>query len=527
MSLINQSYVENNITSDNGIPVPYIWSHGANSKHIGDGIVIYALVQQLRAKTCVCLGSGGGFIPRIMTQARRDLWEQGIFKGNGEFNWGDIGCTYVIECMNGVGGHVTWADEDSFYRTHFYPRFIKDTTENAFYNFFVKQDIKIDLLHIDADHSYEGVKRDFELYSTIMNPGGIITLHDTDRNYEKHLIVSEDNKKDWDSFDGPAKLLDTLDNSWEVVRLFNEGKVKDAPSSTGITIVQKHMPKLNLVTVIGDFHFPLTAVQMLKHYRPLVDRIVVNYYVTREEPGMNAYESARKFQEYLKENGVEPDDFIVFSGKKYDWNKVTDLYNATTRYSRDWWLIADCDEFQIWPKDPKEIIQECEKEGCTFVTGGFLDRIGEGGKFTEIKGPESNLDELFPLVGYFRNYLSGACPNKVVMVKGGQEVTSGQHYAQFPDGTNSWGTEHPKRYPVDKCFVQVHHFKWDSTVMSRLEETGKSGCNYASEFETMRRALERGLDISNPKYRIERFKPDLGFYSYKQWNEVMKEVISK
>ena len=321
--------------------------------------------------------------------------------------------------------------------------------------------------------------------------------------------------------------MQTLDNSWEVVRLFNEGKVKDAPSLTGLTIVQKHMPKLNLVTVIGDFHFPLTAVQMLKHYRPLVDRIVVNYYVTREEPGMNAYESARKFQEYLKENGVEPDDFIVFSGKKYDWNKVTDLYNATTRYSRDWWLIADCDEFQIWPKDPKEIIQECEKEGCTFVTGGFLDRIGEGGKFTEIKGPESNLDELFPLVGYFRNYLSGACPNKVVMVKGGQEVTSGQHYAQFPDGTNSWGTEHPKRYPVDKCFVQVHHFKWDSTVMDRLEETGKSGCSYASEFETMRRALERGLDISNPKYRIERFKPDLGFYSYKQWNEVMKEVISK
>lgn len=526
MSLIDLNYVEQNITSDAGKPVPYIWSHGANSKHIGDGIVIYALIQQLRAKTCVCLGSGGGFVPRIMTQARRDLWEQGIFKGDSEFNWGDIGQTIVVDWCNGVGGNVTWADEDSFFRTHFYPRFIKDSTEHAFYDFFVKQNIKIDFLHIDADHSYEGVKKDFELYSTIMSPGGIISLHDTDRNYEKHLIVSEDNKKDWDSFDGPSRLVDSLDDSWEVIKLFNEGKVKDSPSSTGLTLVQKHMPKLNLVTVIGDFHFPLTAVQMLKHYKPMVDKIVINYYVTKES-GMDAYESARKFQEYLKENGVEPNDFIVSVGKKYDWDRVTDLYNATTRYSKDWWLIADCDEFQIWPKDPKEIIQDCEKNGYTFITGGFLDRIGEDGKLEEIPGPDVDLNGLFPIVGYFRNYLSGACPNKVVAVKGGQEVTSGQHYAKFPDGTNSWGTEHPKRYPVDRCFVQVHHFKWDSSILNRLQETADSGCSYASEFDLMRESLEKGVNLKEPRFRFERYSPELGYYSYKNWNEVTKEIISK
>ena len=81
MSLVDLNFIQQNITSDNGPEVPYIWSHGANNLHIGDGIVIYALIQQIRAKTCVCLGSGGGFIPRIMTQARRDLYEQGIFEG--------------------------------------------------------------------------------------------------------------------------------------------------------------------------------------------------------------------------------------------------------------------------------------------------------------------------------------------------------------------------------------------------------------------------------------------------------------
>jgi len=36
----------------------------------------------------------------------------------------------------------------------------------------------IDFLFIDGDHSYEGVKKDFELYSPLVRKGGIIALHD-------------------------------------------------------------------------------------------------------------------------------------------------------------------------------------------------------------------------------------------------------------------------------------------------------------------------------------------------------------
>ncbi|MCP4700096.1 MAG: class I SAM-dependent methyltransferase, partial [Gammaproteobacteria bacterium] len=37
---------------------------------------------------------------------------------------------------------------------------------------------KIDLLYIDADHSYEGVKKDFELYAPLVKPDGMIGFHD-------------------------------------------------------------------------------------------------------------------------------------------------------------------------------------------------------------------------------------------------------------------------------------------------------------------------------------------------------------
>jgi cephalosporin hydroxylase len=35
-----------------------------------------------------------------------------------------------------------------------------------------------DFLYIDGDHSYDGVRRDFELYSPLVRPGGIVAFHD-------------------------------------------------------------------------------------------------------------------------------------------------------------------------------------------------------------------------------------------------------------------------------------------------------------------------------------------------------------
>lgn len=37
---------------------------------------------------------------------------------------------------------------------------------------------KIDFLFIDGDHSYDGVKADFELFSPMVRPGGVVAFHD-------------------------------------------------------------------------------------------------------------------------------------------------------------------------------------------------------------------------------------------------------------------------------------------------------------------------------------------------------------
>ncbi|MBA7617089.1 hypothetical protein ES703_24397 [subsurface metagenome] len=68
---------------------------------------------------------------------------------------------------------------------------------------------KIDFLFIDADHSYAGVKSDFNMYSPLVRKGGIIGLHDIaskkgvikfwneiKREYNSEEILAA-NKNDW------------------------------------------------------------------------------------------------------------------------------------------------------------------------------------------------------------------------------------------------------------------------------------------------------------------------------------------
>jgi hypothetical protein len=140
-----------------------------------------------------------------------------------------------------VGGFTDWTEENSFLRKHFDPQVILETSEKAFYDYFVRQDIKIDYLHIDGDHSYEGVKKDFELYSTIMSENGIITIHDTDQNYHNTFVVTENAKKDFVSFDGPAKFIKDLEKNidWNLVKLNNFRMFDKITSTTGFTILTR------------------------------------------------------------------------------------------------------------------------------------------------------------------------------------------------------------------------------------------------------------------------------------------------
>ena len=58
--------------------------------------------------------------PKNHCWGRVDLYDSQIFDGNRDFNWGDIGTTYIVDKNNGVGGNIDWENKDSFLEKHFF-----------------------------------------------------------------------------------------------------------------------------------------------------------------------------------------------------------------------------------------------------------------------------------------------------------------------------------------------------------------------------------------------------------------------
>ncbi len=132
-------------------------------------MLYYGFAYAMRARIAVCLGSGGGFVPRLLCQAQRDMRRPGCH-------------TFLVDADRPQAGwgRPRWLSEESLFRKEFPEAIIiVATTADAFANFFVPKGIRIDYLHIDADHSYEGCMADFDNYLSIMAQSFVISIHDT------------------------------------------------------------------------------------------------------------------------------------------------------------------------------------------------------------------------------------------------------------------------------------------------------------------------------------------------------------
>ena len=179
---MNETLIDKNLISEVLTrEAAWEWSHGAGGDYLGIGLLYYSVVYALKAKVAVCLGSGGGFVPRLMRQAQRDL---GIATESR---------TILVDANKPeVGwGAPEWLAGDSFFRTRFPDvEIVIETTKAAATNFFAPKEIKIDYLHIDADHSFNGCLEDFETYRPFLRTGSVVTMHDTNRNDAgvKHVV---------------------------------------------------------------------------------------------------------------------------------------------------------------------------------------------------------------------------------------------------------------------------------------------------------------------------------------------------
>lgn len=280
---------------------------------------------------------------------------------------------------------------------------------------------------------------------------------------------------------------------------------------------------IRLLSVIG--HGIKLVPHFIEHYSGMVDRIELVVYESELYPNLT--------EEIKKEIRGRKNVKIVESvyDRIFDWNRVTDLYNKhTSKRPNDWWVIADVDEFHLYSESLSDIKYDCEENGWEIVRGGFIDRIGIDGGFPELK-PDLPIFDQFPMAGFFRYPMSGACPNKVCFVKGNVEITPGQHYAKIL-GQTTWrwqGWNHPLIAPVEKYSVQVHHFKWDSTCLERIKDVAevKKDYSFSDEYKLMYDTIIKEgskIDTSKEEYM---FEFGVSYYEdYRNWNKLLKKIIS-
>jgi hypothetical protein len=282
---------------------------------------------------------------------------------------------------------------------------------------------------------------------------------------------------------------------------------------------------IRLICVLGHGHELLP--HFIEHYSKHVDEIQFVIYeseaspriLNRSKPIIDQYDNCKIVN--------------VVRDRVYDWEKVTILYNMTkSKKKNDWWVIADIDEFHLYPNDDlKGMVDQCEDNLWTMVRGGFIDRVGEDGSFPKIKS-EQPIFEQFPQAGFFRYPMSNACPNKVCVMKGNIELTSGQHYANI-DGHSTWrwqGWNHPIIAPFQDFSVQVHHFKWDETSIKRIKSVADLNQDYAYSKEYLKmydelRKTNFKINLRNKDFMFLKSE-NPNFNGYKHWDKLIRKIIS-
>jgi cephalosporin hydroxylase len=110
--------------------------------------------------------------------------------------------TISIDLVNGIHGGVTRDDVNNRneYFINLYGsrcNFIEgDSHQDLTYDLLVNvlKGQKIDFLFIDGDHTYEGVKQDYEMYKELVSDNGYIAFHDindTQRHRDRNVYVGK------------------------------------------------------------------------------------------------------------------------------------------------------------------------------------------------------------------------------------------------------------------------------------------------------------------------------------------------
>lgn len=240
------------------------------------------------------------------------------------------------------------------------------------------------------------------------------------------------------------------------------------------------------------------------YYRSGVDEFLV---ILHSERGDNL--QRQKVLSVLQKYGVRPvmevNDYCYIQ-KKRRINAVMDRYCQ----DRDWVIQSDLDEFQAYPAGLHRMVQLCDQNGYKFVAGKWIDRIAREGQLKPISIHPSLWQQFQFSCDISEKIVGGWC-KKICLMQGSLRIgDGGMHSIEY--GHPDWAIADLNYQQTHKdqrgCPVKIdiHHFKWDSTVIERLQNRSERykrlGLSVYAESERVLKYIEKngGVKMKGMKY---------------------------
>lgn len=152
--------------------------YGGDSAHqvdhfygnLGYGLIHYSFILNHKPKRILCIGSRKGYIPALCALACQengfghvDFVDAGYDQGD-ENHWAGVGWWKKIDLKK----HFSFLDVKDWLTIH-----VMTTKEFA-----KKSKHNYQYIYIDGDHSYEGVKTDYQLFWKKLDRNGLMVFHD-------------------------------------------------------------------------------------------------------------------------------------------------------------------------------------------------------------------------------------------------------------------------------------------------------------------------------------------------------------
>lgn len=144
------------------------------SGNLGYGWIHYSFIRNVKPKRVLVIGSRYGFIPAVCALACRE-------NKKGKVDFVDAGYDQDNPMhKNHWGGVGFWtkADVNKHFAEFNLEKYLKTHIETSLEFFEKKPHSQYGYIYIDGDHTYDGVKSDFEHSWSLLEQGGMMSLHD-------------------------------------------------------------------------------------------------------------------------------------------------------------------------------------------------------------------------------------------------------------------------------------------------------------------------------------------------------------